>query len=639
MKKNNEENATVKAPFYKRRWFYIVIAVVVAFLAVYLGFAIYFQSHFCFGTTINGVSASGKNVDKVEKVISNEVNGYTLTLKERDDQTETIEGDAVALAPDFSGEVEKLLKEQNGFTWISKAFQKPVYTLETMLTFDEDALKDVVGELSCTQKKNQTEPVNAYVDDYSEKDGFAVVPAEQGTTIDEAALMSAVEEAILNLASELDLDEADCYVKPELDENDKDFQKLVNTLNDYAAVTITYDFGDKTEKLDATTTSKWLSISDDMKVSVDKDAVAEYVSSLASAHNTVGKAKTLATSYGQTVTISNSKYGWKIDNDGEAAQILEDLEAGKAVERKPVYKQTANSYGENDYGDSYVEINLTAQHLYLYKKGQLIIETDFVSGSVAGGNQTPTGAYAVTYTEKDATLKGTNANGSKYATPVSCWMPFFGNYGMHDANWRGDFGGSIYKRSGSHGCVNLPVSAAKTIFDNIGAGYPVLIYELPGTETAKGIAQDAAYEVTKTIDAIGAVTLDSAGAISAARGQYDALNDEAKGYVKNYDVLAAAEASFSQQQQAQQAAADAAAADAAAKQAAADAAAKQEKADNDAAANVDTLIANIATAPDDASKAIAATKAKEAFDALTETAKGKVKNKTALDDAIAALGI
>lgn len=629
MEKMNQESDALKAPFYKKRWFLIAAAVVAALLVIYLGFAIYFQSHFCFGTTINGVKAGGKNAAKVEKMISNEVDGYTLTLKERDDKTETIEGEAVSLAPDFGGEVEKLLKKQNGFAWIAKVFQKPVYTLETMLTYDEDALTDVVEKLSCMQKENQTEPENAYVDDYNAKDGFAVVAAKQGTVIEKEKLMDAVEDAIVNLASELDLDEADCYEKPSLDENDKDFKKLVETLNDYAGVTITYDVGDKSEVLDGSTISKWLSISDDMKVSVDEDAVAAYVSDIASKYNTCYSAETLATSYGQTVTISKSTYGWKIDNDGEAAQILEDLKGKKAVEREPVYKQKANSHGANDYGDSYVEINLTAQHLFLYKNGQLIMDTDFVSGSLAGGNASPTGAYGISYTERNATLKGRNANGSSYATPVSYWMPFAGNVGMHDATWRSDFGGTIYKRSGSHGCINLPVSAAKTIFENVAAGYPVLVYELPGTESEKGLAMDAAYEVTKTIDAIGEVTLDSGNAISAARQQYDALTDQGKGYVKNYDVLTAAETSYSQQQAAQQAAANQAAADAAAaQQAAADAA----KAQSEAQTAINAISAIGTVTADDACKA-RIDAARSAYNSLSASAQGYVTNLSTLTDA------
>lgn len=74
----------------------------------------------------------------------------------------------------------------------------------------------------------------------------------------------------------------------------------------------------------------------------------------------------------------------------------------------------------------------------------------------------------------------------------------------------------------------------------------MLVYELPGTESAKGIAQDAAWAVDDSIKAIGTVTLDSEAAIAAARAAYDALTEPAKAYVENLDMLTAAEAALAQ---------------------------------------------------------------------------------------------
>lgn len=72
-------------------------------------------------------------------------------------------------------------------------------------------------------------------------------------------------------------------------------------------------------------------------------------------------------------------------------------------------------------------MNLTAQHLFYYKNGKLLIESDFVSGNEAKGWSTPAGAYELTYKQRNAVLKGKN-----YNTPVTYWMPFNGNIGMHD---------------------------------------------------------------------------------------------------------------------------------------------------------------------------------------------------------------
>lgn len=97
--------------------------------------------------------------------------------------------------------------------------------------------------------------------------------------------------------------------------------------------------------------------------------------------------------------------------------------------------------------------------MYFYKDGKKILESDFVSGNVSKGYTTPPGLFSLTYKQRDATLKGQG-----YASPVKFWMPFNGGIGFHDASWRNTFGGTIYKKNGSHGCVNMPYAAAKTLF-------------------------------------------------------------------------------------------------------------------------------------------------------------------------------
>ena len=79
------------------------------------------------------------------------------------------------------------------------------------------------------------------------------------------------------------------------------------------------------------------------------------------------KQKTLKTSYGKDVTISRGHYGWKISQAAETAAVLSIIKNGEQQTREPEYSQKAASRGANDYGSTYVEINLTAQHLYFYK--------------------------------------------------------------------------------------------------------------------------------------------------------------------------------------------------------------------------------------------------------------------------------
>ena len=455
----------------KKKIFVIVGAVVACLAVVYVGFGIFFQSHFCFGTTIDGIKAGGKSVEKVEQLITEEIDSYVLNLAEREDGSESISGESIQIAPVFNGEVEELLNGQNGFAWVVTLFKHDNLELAKVVTFDEDALDSQIDQLNCMQASEQREPVDATVSAYT-ADGYSLVPADYGTTIDKNKFKKAVEDSILVLADELDLDEADCYVKPEIEDDNEKLLAVIDEMNSYVGTTITYDFDVAKEVLDGERISEWLSVDDDLNLVVDEEGVRSFVKELASEYNTCYKPKELKTSYGSTVTISNGPYGWKINNSEEVAQILDDLKAGKKVEREPVYAQTANSHGENDYGNSYVEINLTAQHLFLYKDGVLVTESDFVSGNVSKGYTTPPGLFSLTYKQRDATLKGQG-----YASPVKFWMPFNGGIGFHDATWRSKFGGTIYQNSGSHGCVNLPPEKAKLLYDLVYKGIPVICYQ------------------------------------------------------------------------------------------------------------------------------------------------------------------
>lgn len=503
---------------------------------VYFGMAVYFHGHFFPGTTLNGRKVTGKTPQKVMDEVTDEIHSYVLTIKTRDEKTEEIKGADIALEPEWGDEISQLVKAQPVFAWPVKIFQKSALKSDTLVDFDEEKLKEQTAALDCMDKDQQIAPQDAGVSSYDSTDGFSIAPCVMGTTIDEERMDAAVSDAVNGLKETLSLEKAGVYVDPEVLDDNETLQKAVEKMNRYAKASITFEIGKQTEVLDASVFGDWLKLNKKLKPVIDKEKVAEYVSGLARKYNTCYSAKTLKTSYGKTVTIPESHYGWKVDTETETAQITKEIKKGKAVSRELNYSMTANSHDGNDYGDSYVEINLTAQHLFLYKDGELVIDSDFVSGNVAKGNATPTGAYGVTYTERNATLRGEN-----YETPVSYWMPFAGNVGMHDAYWRSKFGGTIYKYSGSHGCVNLPPEVAKVVFENIGKNYPVLVYELPGTESKEATSHEKADAVTKLIDAIGTVTKDSEAAIKKARAAYDKLSANDKTYVKNYDKLKKAE--------------------------------------------------------------------------------------------------
>ena len=537
MKKKNQNK--------KKHTVQITTGIVLFVLAVvYLAFGIYFKSHFLFRTTINGLDSSGQSISQVEDEISDEIDSYVLTLEERDGKSETINGKDISIAPQFDGSLEELLKEQNAFGWIVSVFREQEYSIETMVSYDEEKLADALAKLECMDEENQVSPVNAQISDYSETEGYTIVPAEYGSTVNTEVFSEKVKNAVANLDEKLSMEETGCYIDPEITESTQSIVDAAEKLNRYVNARITYDFGDKTEVVDASVIKDWLSVSDNMEVMIDADKAASYIKELASSYNTAGREKTLKMTNGGTVTVPGGSYGWKIDQSAEKEKLLADIESGEIVEREPEYSQRANSHGENDYGNTYVEINLTTQHLYFYKEGALVVSTDFVSGKVAEGNDTRIGAFFINSKVTERTLKGPD-----YESFVNYWMPFNGDVGMHDATWRSSFGGQIYLRSGSHGCINLPLSAAKTIFANIEVGDPVLVFQ---TEPTPDVTITVSPETIITeIDSIGPVTLESATIMATIRNQYNALSEEDKAKVTNYGIFTADEATLAELQAAQ----------------------------------------------------------------------------------------
>lgn len=454
-----------------------------------------YQTCFLPGTIVDGMDVTGKTASEVEDAIAEQLKGYTLTINGREELSESITGESVGLYAEFDDTLEKAVAAQKPMDWGKYRFGKAVNEVNTdaLLHYSSEMLDEAVAGLSCMDRENMREPQDARISDYDSATGsYTIIKEDEGTELLEDKVKETVASAIMSLSESVNLEEQGCYLSPAVTSGDEALKTACESMNRYVGAKITYKFGDRSETLSGNEIHNWLTVNG-TSVGVSETKAAEYVKNLASAYNTAYKPKTLKTSYGKNVTITTGSYGWKIDQTKETAALVSLIKNGEQTSREPEYSQKAASRSGNDYGNTYVEINLTAQHLYFYVDGKLLVQSDFVSGNAAKGWSTPAGAYALTYKQRNATLKGQG-----YATPVSYWMPFNGGIGLHDANWRKIFGGTIYKNKGSHGCINLPPAVAKTIYENISAGDPVLCYHLDGTESSStgGTKKDGEAETT-----------------------------------------------------------------------------------------------------------------------------------------------
>lgn len=462
-----------------RKHFPVLPAVICAALCIvslaYAGGIIYYQSHFLPGTVIDGFDASGMTIEELKE----RVQDYSLCVAEQKaDGTvleEEIQGKEIGLTYASKEPLEAMLKAQDPWTWFLPKSQEQ--KTKGLLTWDEEKLTEKIGGLKGFQEGFSSAPTDAYISDYLPEEGFTIFPESQGNELDRQKTETAVRKAVEALAGRLDLLEAGCYHMPQVTSEDEKLQLLLMQLRAYENFRVTYPFGEHTEVLDGKTVSGWLG-ADEGEITLDESQVEDFVVSLRKRYDTIFRPRKFMTSYGEEITIEGGDYGWWMNYTQEIKELTEMIRRCESGERTPVYYQTADQYGKPDYGNTYVEINLTAQHLFLYKDGNLLLESDFVSGSSARGDDTPPGVYSITYKQRNATLVNED-----YRTPVSYWMPFNRNIGLHDAGWRRSYGGQIYKTNGSHGCINLPPESAKEIYENISKGTPVICYELPGTET------------------------------------------------------------------------------------------------------------------------------------------------------------
>lgn len=464
----------------KKKVFIILPAIcvpVLCILVVYLYGFNHYQSCFMNGTIIDQVDVSGMSIAQLTERIQD----YTLQVEQRQSDgsvlVEEISGSEIGLSYISVEPFEKILEDQNSLLWFIP--QETEQKIENMLTYDEKALETKIKNLSGFRKDFITDPEDAYISDYIPKVGFRIIEETPGNRLNRQKTFDVIRTAVDGLEDYVNLSDAECYETAKITSDNEDLKAALENLEKYTDITITYTFGDKQEVLDGDTIVTWLE-TDGSDITVDETKVEEYVEYLRKTYNTIFTKRTFHTGYDIDVTIDKGDYGWWLNAVQETVELSEMIKNGESGERTPVYYQTAASYGTPDYGDTYVEINLTAQHLLLYVEGEMVLESDFVSGNSARGFDTPAGIYGITYKERNATLSGQG-----YSSPVSYWMPFNNNVGMHDASWRSSFGGNIYKTNGSHGCINLPSSVAAEIYGYVEKGTPVICYYLPGTEPVK----------------------------------------------------------------------------------------------------------------------------------------------------------
>lgn len=328
-----------------------------------------------------------------------------------------------------------------------------IFHKESSTTFDYDSFKDEFTQKLQTVQRTDSEPAQLTAScDY--------IPPVYGNQLQ---LDSLWEDIKPKLQKQREFDLTTYYIQPDLthDTEYKDFSETVHNF------TLTWDNGSSISADDCQFT---LSDNSPLSVSINEAMIRERLVPQINAYDTAGQMTLEFTNVnGTTKTISGGTWGNIVDTQAELNYAIQQaVSLNSVTNRHPTMKQEMAT----NIPDIRVEVDLTNQKVYYVKNNQVTLSSNCVTGR-AHDRATPTGIYFVSEKRKEKDLRGPG-----YVSHVHRWMRLTNSgVGLHDATWRGRFGGNIYISDGSHGCINLPTQFAYELYDSIDTGVCVVVFK------------------------------------------------------------------------------------------------------------------------------------------------------------------
>lgn len=455
-----------------RRLFLILLLICIV---IYLCIAYFYRDVFKLNTWINGVYCTGKTVEEVNSELLCETKAPFLTIMGENGETARIDLEEASFEADFTENLTNFVKGQNSLLWPVFLMQEQHIELEPAMSWDEEAVKALVLNQDII-KAELSSDTNVTI--RLGENGYELQDNTKNVFHPEILAEYAVKNLQMGMYT-VSVADSGAYQDLEYTAEQLYTLELWTKLQDFLNCGITYDMGAELIALDESITSKFVMtdeqggivLDENGEIVIREEGIVEFIEALAEEYNTCDTELAFEATRGETVWIPYKNYGTELNSEEEIAYLTTAFKIGVKETHTPSYKQEGYVKGKNDIGDTYIEVDMTKQKLYGYKDGELLIETDIVTGNMKRGWDTPVGVNRIYAKQKNRILRG-----ATYASHVDYWMPVNGNIGIHDADWRKKFGEEIYLTNGSHGCINIPPKIMPTIYDNYEIGTPVIMF-------------------------------------------------------------------------------------------------------------------------------------------------------------------
>lgn len=457
----------------------VIIAVIVIIVCVCVGFIAYLNSdsykykatHLPKGTVINGVDCSDMTKDEAVKAVTDKWDSQTFKVIRN--------GKTVAKFPmkgiqyDIDKKVAGFIGD--GFYDVLKKHagsDKKEHTISMKITdskaFDRKVMKNKFLDIPYKVKTK-----DAYID--MRDTNFNIVPEVYGDNVDKKMVAGKIDKLIAKGDFKFNFVPKDNIDVPEIKKDDKVLKDEIKFDKKHYTQNFIYEKFNGEYKIRPIDIKKMRPVDKDGNATINEKEIEKFMKTLAWNVNTQYFDRKFKSTNAGMITVYGGTYGYALDKKKEAKQLAKDLEANKDFKREPVFAQKPYYTGKDkhdghgDIGDSYAEVSIGSQTLWLYVNGKQVLATAVTTGR--SGNDTEKGVYYIEYKQRGATLSGPD-----YSNKVAYWMPFNGDQGCHDATWRSDFGSSGYVTSGSHGCVNMPYYEAAAMYSKVERGFPIVVH-------------------------------------------------------------------------------------------------------------------------------------------------------------------
>lgn len=494
-----------------------VAIIIVSLAAVYLLLGKYYSDGFSCSTWVNGVYCTGKTVDEVNRELVS-LNVYPgICLLGPDDTTLFIGASEVDLKLDYTRALEQILREQNPYAWGINIFKNLYVQYEPTVSLNEDKFREKVLSWDIFQGQEDLKvEIKDTEDGYILVNGLTNIPNKNN-------IIAASKTAMQNLEISIDLTAYDnTFTDIPLSTEDKKTVALYEKLDSILNCGISFAFFNETIPVSRKDvgnfilTEDWIEEVKEERLqknnsylgrfiagSVEKEEILddpyiiqngfvldengdfilseskmhEFVSGLSDRYNTKNLMEEYRAGTNLQILISNNQKGnGQIFNIYDAFLTLKDsyIDGSFQTEKLVTVDLLDNVKvynAETDIGNTYIEVNMGDQMLYYYVDGNLNMDMPIVTGNVNRNRGTPTGIFNVYNKRYHTYLRGVD-----YVSYVNYWLGVNKGVGIHDANWRSEFGSEIYKRDGSHGCINCPEEKVSKLWEVVDVGTPVVLY-------------------------------------------------------------------------------------------------------------------------------------------------------------------